>query len=102
MESQMSASPVLSAQTQQKAQGQAAIANQESDAAGCQPGSQRVLVGRLHERCDLVWVDDFNREALAIEVDLNLPAERIIRVLDRGAIWRGYPQKLRLDNGPEL
>ena len=47
-------------------------------------------------------VDDFNREALAIEVDLNLPAERIIRVLDRVGAWRGYPQKLRLDNGPEL
>lgn len=47
-------------------------------------------------------VDDFNREALAIEVDLNLPAERIVRVLDRVALWRGYPQRLRLDNGPEL
>ena len=30
-------------------------------------------------------VDDFNREALAIEVDLKLPAPRIIRVLDRVA-----------------
>lgn len=47
-------------------------------------------------------VDDFNREALAIEVDLNLPAQRIIRVLDRVAAWRGYPRKLRLDNGPEM
>jgi len=47
-------------------------------------------------------VDDFNREALMIEVDLNLPAERVIRVLERIAEWRGYPQKLRLDNGPEL
>lgn len=47
-------------------------------------------------------VDDFNREGLAIEVDLNLPAERVVRVLERVAAWRGYPQKLRLDNGPEL
>jgi putative transposase len=47
-------------------------------------------------------VDDFNREALAIEVDLNLPAPRVIRVLERVAAWRGYPQKLRLDNGPEM
>jgi len=47
-------------------------------------------------------VDDYNREALAIEVDLNLPAPRIIRVLDRIAAWRGYPAKLRMDNGPEL
>ena len=47
-------------------------------------------------------VDDFSREALAIEVDLNLPASRVIRVLDRIAAWRGYPARLRLDNGPEF
>jgi len=47
-------------------------------------------------------VDDFNREGLAIEVDLNLPAPRVIRVLDQIAAWRGHPSKLRLDNGPEL
>ena len=47
-------------------------------------------------------VDDFNREALAIEVDLNLPAPRIIRVLERICAWRGYPSKIRADNGPEL
>lgn len=27
-------------------------------------------------------VDDFNREALAVEVDLNIPGLRVIRVLD--------------------
>lgn len=47
-------------------------------------------------------VDDFNREALAIEVDFNLPAERVVRVLERIAVVRGYPLKLRLDNVPEL
>ena len=26
-------------------------------------------------------VDDFNREALAVEIDLNIPAQRVIRVL---------------------
>ena len=45
-------------------------------------------------------VDDFNREGLDIEVDTNLPAPRVIRVLDRIAAWRGYPAKLRMDNGP--
>ena len=39
---------------------------------------------------------------LGIEIDTNLPAVRIIRVLDRIAAWRGYPKRLRLDNGPEL
>lgn len=47
-------------------------------------------------------VDDYNREVLAIEIDLNLPAERIIRVLDRVASWRGYPLKIRMDNGSEF
>lgn len=46
--------------------------------------------------------DDFNREALTIEVDLNLPAQRVIRVLERISAERGYPIMLRLDNGPEL
>jgi putative transposase len=47
-------------------------------------------------------VDDFNREVLAIEVDFNLPAARVVRTLERIAAERGYPLKLRLDNGPEM
>lgn len=47
-------------------------------------------------------VDDYNREVLAIEIDLNLPAPRVIRVLDQIAMVRGLPNKLRLDNGPEF
>ena len=47
-------------------------------------------------------VDDFNREALAIEIDLNIPAQRVVRVLARIVASRGYPLKLRMDNGPEL
>jgi putative transposase len=47
-------------------------------------------------------IDDFTREALAVEIDLNLPASRVIRTLERIAAWRGYPSKLRLDNGPEF
>lgn len=47
-------------------------------------------------------VEDFNREALAIEIDLNVPAQRVIRVLDRIAVNRGYPLKMRMENGPEL
>ena len=47
-------------------------------------------------------VDDFNREALCIEIDLNLPAARVVRALERLAAWRGYPAKVRMDNGPEF
>jgi len=47
-------------------------------------------------------VDDFNREALAIEIDTSLPSARVTRVLDRIAEWRGLPARLRFDNGPEF
>lgn len=47
-------------------------------------------------------VDEFNREALAIEIDLNIPAQRVVRVLDRIVANRGYPLKMRMENGPEL
>ena len=43
--------------------------------------SDSLVDGRTFRTFNIV--DDYNREALAIEVDLNLPAERIIRVLDR-------------------
>ncbi len=45
--------------------------------------------------------DDFNREGLGIEVDFSLPAERVTRSLDRIIEWRGSPQVIRVDNGPE-
>ena len=47
-------------------------------------------------------IDDFNREALWIEVDTSRASERVIRVLDTLALWRGYPKQLRTDNGQEL
>ena len=47
-------------------------------------------------------VDDFNREALTIAVDFSLTAERVVRELEQIAAHRGYPLKLRTDNGPEF
>ena len=46
-------------------------------------------------------IDDFNREALGIEVDFSLPAHRVIRVLTQVIAWRGKPKVIRCDNGPE-
>jgi transposase InsO family protein len=43
-------------------------------------------------------LDDFNREALRIEVDTSLPAARVVRALDELIELRGRPQKLRMDN----
>lgn len=47
-------------------------------------------------------IDDFNREALSIEVDASLPAEQVVRVLEQLLDWRGKPVRIRMDNGPEL
>jgi len=46
-------------------------------------------------------IDDFNREALGIEVDFSVPSELVIRVLKQIIGWRGKPQVIRCDNGPE-
>jgi putative transposase len=47
-------------------------------------------------------IDDFNREALNITIDKSLTSPRIIRELNRLIEWRGKPEKLRVDNGPEF
>lgn len=47
-------------------------------------------------------LDDFNREALGIEIDTSLPAARVARALDQLIELRGRPQVLRSDNGPEF
>ena len=46
-------------------------------------------------------IDDYNREALDIEVDFSLPSERVIRTLNHIIEWRGKPKQIRADNGPE-
>ena len=47
-------------------------------------------------------LDEGVREALAIEVDSSLPAERVIRVLNQLKDSRSLPDQIRVDNGPEL
>jgi putative transposase len=47
-------------------------------------------------------LDEGVREALHIEVDTSLPGERVVRALDRLKEYRGVPEAIRCDNGPEL
>ena len=47
-------------------------------------------------------IDDFNREALAISIDTSLTSLRVIRELTKIVEWRGKPERLRVDNGPEF
>lgn len=47
-------------------------------------------------------IDDFNREALGILAGKCLPASCVTHYLDFIAQFRGYPQIIRVDNGPEF
>lgn len=47
-------------------------------------------------------IDDYNREALAIEVGLSFPANRVVQVLNQLEELIGLPRKIRVDNGPEF
>jgi putative transposase len=47
-------------------------------------------------------IDDYARDALTIEIDISLTANRVVRVLDRLCEWYGVPEAIRSDNGPEF
>ena len=47
-------------------------------------------------------IDDYNRESLAINVDLLLTSVRVVRSLEQIIEWRGTPAAIRGGNGPEL
>lgn len=47
-------------------------------------------------------VNNFNGEALAIEIDLNIPAQRVILVLVRIVATHGYPVKMQMNNSPNF
>lgn len=47
-------------------------------------------------------IDTFTRECLALEVDTSFASRRVTRVLDQIIRWRGLPQSILCDNGPEL
>ena len=47
-------------------------------------------------------IDDFNREALNITIDTSLNSKRVIRELNKLIDWRGKPEKIWVDNGPEF
>jgi putative transposase len=47
-------------------------------------------------------IDESNREILAIEIDISLPAARVVRTLEQLEVIHGLPKAISLDNGSEL
>ncbi len=47
-------------------------------------------------------IEDFSRETLSITVDTSLPAQRVIRKMEKLLEWRGKPEKIRSDSGTEF
>lgn len=47
-------------------------------------------------------VDAFTRECVALQVDTSFASRRVTRVLEKVMSQRGWPCRIRCDNGPEL
>lgn len=47
-------------------------------------------------------IDDFNREVLNITISKSITCQRVIDELNNLIEWRGMPQSIRVDNGPEF
>jgi putative transposase len=47
-------------------------------------------------------IDDYNREALFIEIDFSVPSSRIVWVLNHLINKKAKPKKIRMDNGLEF
>lgn len=62
--------------------------------------SDTLICGRRFRTFNVV--DDFNREALHIEIDTSITSTRLVRVFERLQAQHGLPQVLRTDNGPEF
>ena len=59
------------------------------------------LVNGRRIKC-LAVADDFSHECIDITVDFGISGQYVTRLLDRAAIFRGYPKAVRTDNGPEF
>ena len=50
----------------------------------------------------LVLIDEYTRECLAIRVERRLGSREVIETLADVMLWRGIPEYIRSDNGPEF
>ena len=47
-------------------------------------------------------LDDFNRESLAVEANLNQPAPRVMRVFEQIGFQRARSERVLINKGPAL
>ena len=50
----------------------------------------------------LTLIDEYTRECLAIRVARRLGSQEVIETLADVMLWRGIPEYIRSDNGPEF
>lgn len=47
-------------------------------------------------------VDDYDRSAVAQEISMSMPAQRVVRLMEKVMFAKGKPMSIRCDNGPEF
>jgi len=62
--------------------------------------ADRLLHGRTFRA--LTLLDEFSRYSLAIRLEFSYPSASVVATLEEIARDHGYPQRLRVDNGPEF
>jgi len=62
--------------------------------------SDALYHGRRYRMLNVI--DEGVREALDIVIDTSIPGGRVVRTLEQLSRWRGLPEAIRCDNGPEM